>query len=47
MGKSIGDVGAARKMVGQFYEKDGYKESIEELLALFELAALDKLPEIH
>ena len=45
MGKSIGDVGAARRLVGQFYEKDGYQESTDELLALFELAALDSLPE--
>lgn len=46
MGKSIGDVGAARKLVGQFYEKDGYKESITELLELFEIAALSELPEV-
>ena len=46
MGKSIGDVGSARKLVGQFYEKDGYSESTKELLELFELAALDKLPEL-
>ena len=46
MGKSVGDVGAARKLVAAFYEKDGYKDSISELLELFEIAALSELPEI-
>ena len=44
MGKSIGDVGSARRKVAEFYENDGYDESIKELLELFELAALSELP---
>jgi hypothetical protein len=44
MGKAVGDIGAARRLVGQFDERDGNTESVAELLGLIELAALPELP---
>jgi hypothetical protein len=38
-GKACGDGGAARQVVGAFYESDGNRETIAELLELFQTAS--------
>ena len=43
-GKACGDGGGARKLVGAFYEADGNRETIAELLALFQTASFAGFP---
>jgi len=44
-GKAAGDVGAARKKVGEFYTNDNEVEATKDFLELFQTATLTSFPE--